>query len=53
MHTKNDSIEALYGLFPEKVISRRGNIEWSSRSPDLNPPECLLWIYLTQADHTI
>ncbi|XP_045504404.1 uncharacterized protein LOC123701036 [Colias croceus] len=45
-HTTNNSIEALHQLFPEKVISRRGDIEWPPRSPDLTPPDFFLWGYL-------
>jgi len=33
-------------LFPNKVISRRGNISWPPRSPDLTPMDFYLWGYL-------
>jgi hypothetical protein len=34
-------------MFPARVISRRGNIEWPPRSPDLNVCDFFLWRYLT------
>jgi hypothetical protein len=33
-------------MFPARVISRRGNIEWPARSPDLNTCDFFLWGYL-------
>lgn len=45
-HTTNNSLAALHEIFPEKVISRRGDIEWPPRSPDLTPPDFFLWGYL-------
>jgi hypothetical protein len=33
-------------MFPARVISRRGNIEWSTRSPHLNACDFFLWGYL-------
>ena len=36
-HTPDQSREAVNELFPNKVISRRGNINWPPRSPDLSP----------------
>jgi hypothetical protein len=33
-------------MFPARVISRRGNIEWAARSPDLNACNFFLWGYL-------
>ncbi|KAK9888535.1 hypothetical protein WA026_000781 [Henosepilachna vigintioctopunctata] len=45
-HTTNNSLAALHELFQEKVISRRGDIEWPPRSPDVTPPDFFLWGYL-------
>jgi hypothetical protein len=33
-------------MFPARVISRRGNIEWPARSPNLNGCDFFLWGYL-------
>jgi hypothetical protein len=33
-------------IFQARVISRRGNIEWPSTSPDLNACDFFLWGYL-------
>jgi hypothetical protein len=33
-------------MFPARVISRRGTIEWPARSPDLNTCDFFLWGYL-------
>lgn len=45
-HTSNDSMEVVDELFPNKVISGRGNINWSPRSPDLSPLDYFAWGYL-------
>lgn len=45
-HTSNMSLEVVRELFPSKVISRRANIDWPPRSPDLSPPDYFLWGYL-------
>ncbi|CAH2090217.1 unnamed protein product [Euphydryas editha] len=42
-HTSNPSIEALKELFPNKLISRRGDVNWPPRSPDLSPLDYFLW----------
>lgn len=36
-HTSNTAIEAVRELFPDRLISRRGDINWPPRSPDLAP----------------
>ncbi|PSN52143.1 hypothetical protein C0J52_06461 [Blattella germanica] len=46
VHTANISMATLRGLFPGRVISRRGDVEWSPRSPDLNVCDFFLWGYL-------
>jgi len=33
-------------MFPARVISQRGSIEWPARSPDLNACNFFLWGYL-------
>lgn len=41
-HTANLSINILNRMFPGHVISKRGDIEWPPRSPDLTPPDFFL-----------
>jgi len=45
-HTFNTSMPRVRELFPQKLISRRGDKNWSPRSPDLNPMDFFLWGYL-------
>lgn len=45
-HTSNDSMEVVNELFPNKVISRRGNLNWPPRNPDLSPLDYFAWGYL-------
>ncbi|CAH2088110.1 unnamed protein product [Euphydryas editha] len=45
-HVTNQSLAALHDLFPGRVISRRGDINWPPRSPDLTPADFFLWGYL-------
>jgi len=33
-------------LFPQRVISRFGDVPWPPRSPDLTAPDFFLWGYL-------
>ena len=33
-------------MFPQKLISRRGDITWPPRSPDLSPADFFLWGHL-------
>lgn len=51
-HTSNQSLAAVNQLFPEKVISRRGTINWPPRSPDLSPLDYFLWGYLKEKVYT-
>ena len=44
--TGNISMVTLRGLFSSRVISRRGDVEWPPRSPDLNACDFFLWDYL-------
>lgn len=45
-HTSNTAMPVIRELFPNKVISRRGDISWPPRSPDLTPMDFFLWGYL-------
>jgi hypothetical protein len=45
-HSVGIAMRALNEMFPARVISRRGNIEWPARSPDLNACDFFLWGYL-------
>ncbi|CAF4890265.1 unnamed protein product [Pieris macdunnoughi] len=45
-HTSNASLAAVNETFAGKLISRRGDIAWPPRSPDLTPPDFLIWGYL-------
>ncbi|CAK1592334.1 unnamed protein product [Parnassius mnemosyne] len=45
-HTSNVAMPVVRQLFPNKVISRRGDIPWPPRSPDLTPMDFFLWGYL-------
>jgi len=42
-HTAVISIAALRRLFPQRVISRFGDVPWPPRSPDLTAPGFFLW----------
>ena len=35
-------------LFPGRLISLRGDVEWPARSPDLSPCDVFLWGYLKE-----
>ena len=43
-HTAVISIAALRRLFPQRVISRFGDVPWPPRSPDLTAPDFFLWV---------
>ncbi|CAF4848254.1 unnamed protein product [Pieris macdunnoughi] len=45
-HTSNASLAAVNEMFAGKLISRRGDIAWPPRSPDLTPPDFFKWGYL-------
>lgn len=45
-HTSNDSLAVVNEMFTGKLISRRGDIPWPPRSPDLTPLDFFLWGYL-------
>jgi len=35
-------------LFPGRLMSLRGDVEWPERSPDLSPCDVFLWGYLKE-----
>lgn len=45
-HTARISMAFLREHFPNKLISRWGNVPWPPRSPDLSAPDFFLWGYL-------
>ena len=45
-HTAARCIDWLQGRFGERIISRRCDMKWPPRSPDLTPPDFFLWGYL-------
>jgi hypothetical protein len=45
-HSAGIAVRVLNEMFPARVISQRGNIEWPARSPDLNACDFFLWGYL-------
>jgi len=58
-HTARDSMAAVKNLFPNRVISRYGDITWPATSPDLLACDFFLWGYLKSqvfkapAPHTV
>lgn len=42
-HTAHTTIDMLQETFGDRVISRRCEIQWPARSPDLTPPDFFLW----------
>jgi hypothetical protein len=45
-HTVRTAMRVLNKMFPTRMISRSGNIEWPARLPDLNACDFFLWGYL-------
>jgi [histone H3]-lysine36 N-dimethyltransferase SETMAR len=45
-HTSKRSMEVLREMFPQRLISMRGDVCWPARSPDLAPCDFFLWGYL-------
>ena len=45
-HTATETLDLLKTKFGERVISRRGTVNWSPRSCDLTPLDFFLWGYL-------
>ena len=50
-HTSNYSLNWLRQLFLDRFISRCAP-EWAPHSPDLNPPDFYLWVYLKDNVYT-
>lgn len=51
-HTSNESMKVVNEMFEGKLISRRGDIPWPPRSPDLSPCDFFLWGYLKTCVYT-
>lgn len=47
-HTFSRSIPLMKEVYPDKLISRRVDISWHPRSPDLTPADFFLWGYVTR-----
>lgn len=45
-HTARATMELLFQMFPGKLLSKNGNIDWPPRSPDLTATDFFLWGYL-------
>lgn len=45
-HTARETMDMLRMNFPQRVISRFGDVPWPPRSPDLSPLDFFLWGYL-------
>ena len=45
-HRTNETIQLLYETFPDRVLSRFGDQNWSPKSCDLTPLDFFLWDYL-------
>ena len=45
-HTARISMNAVNALFPNRVVSRNGDIPWPPCSPDLTPCDYFVWGYL-------
>jgi hypothetical protein len=45
-HTANDTLALLHKHFPGHVISKKGDVNWPPRSPDLSVPDFFLWGFL-------
>ena len=45
-HTSRITIDFLKNLFPGRLMSKSGDLDWPPRSPDLTPPDFFLWGYL-------
>ena len=47
-HTARKSMDVLRQMFPSRLLSLRGDIQWPARSPDLSPCDFFLWGYLKE-----
>jgi len=46
--TARRSLRVLREMFPGRLITLRGDVEWPARSPDLSPCDVFLWVYLKE-----
>ena len=44
-HTARETMALLKKTFPNRLISRFGNVSWPPRPPDLTPADFFLWGY--------
>ncbi|GBP20082.1 hypothetical protein EVAR_13854_1 [Eumeta japonica] len=51
-HTSYRSLPRVREIFPGKLISRRGDVNWPPRSPDLTPIDFFLWGYVKSKVYT-
>jgi len=47
-HTARRSLRVLREMFPRRLISLGGDMEWPARSSDLSPCDFFLWGYLKE-----
>ncbi|XP_031357888.1 uncharacterized protein LOC116181640 [Photinus pyralis] len=47
-HTARASLHVLREIFPERLVSLRGDVGWPARSPDLSICDYFLWGYLKE-----
>ncbi|KAF7277552.1 hypothetical protein GWI33_006893 [Rhynchophorus ferrugineus] len=48
-HTAHSTIQLLNDVFPRRLISRSGDLEWLAKSPDLPAPDFFLWDVMKNA----
>jgi len=51
-HTTGSVLTRLRQIFPGKVISKNGDVNWPPRSPDLSPLDFFLWGHLKNTIYT-
>ena len=45
-HTACAAMRILRDVFPGRIMSKSGDVDWPPRSPDLTAPDYFLWGYL-------
>jgi len=45
-HTAGETVNLLHQTFPQRLISRNGDVNWPARSCDLTPLDYFLWGYV-------
>jgi hypothetical protein len=50
-HSAQISLAVLREMFPGRLISRFGDINWPAHSPDLSAPDYFLWGYIKSKVH--